>query len=282
MAQFDLALTALTFPDPTPDRAIQTGVALARRLGGELALLALRVRVPVPRRALAGAAMGFEELALEEEGLSRAAAQQLGDVAECAAAREGQPLRLASISGVLLEESEALMLAARTRDLCLLPIGPSVAASRGVAEAVLLGSGRPVLVYSEDLVLAPASRFATVAIAWDGGERAARAVGDALPVLKAAGQVRVFVAADSLLAHGGADATDLLAYLARHGITAVVDHWPLSGHSAASVLETYVGETGIDLLVMGAFAHTRAREYVFGGVTRRVLEAPFCPTFMSH
>ena len=282
MALHDLALIALTFPDPTPDRALQAGAALARRIGGDLTLLAMAVRVPSPHSAMAEAVMRLDTIAADEEGQSRAAAQQIGDVAQAAAAREGLPLRRATLTGVLFEEGEALARAARTYDLSLLPIGPAASASRSVAEAVLLGGGRPVLLYAEDLVLAPANRFASIAIAWDGGARAARAVADALPLRKSADQVRVFVAADSLQGQGGADASDLLAHLDRHGICALVDHWPLAGRSAAAVREEYVRATSVELLVMGAYAHAPAREVVFGGGTRRVLSGPFCPTLMSH
>lgn len=84
--------------------------------------------------------------------------------------------------------------AARTYDLCLTPQGVAVEGDRSLAEAVLFGSGRPVLLYPDDQEIAPGSGIGKVAIAWDGSARAARAVADALPLLARASEVRVFVA----------------------------------------------------------------------------------------
>lgn len=282
MAYRDLLLTALTYPDATPDRAIRSGVALAKRLGGELTLLAVRTDIPAMRNALANALVRLDEIAEEEEARSAAAAQLEAVCARIAAEAAGTAICTQSVVARLFEEAEAVARAARTRDLTLVAIGPAVLADRDLAETVLFGSGRPVLAYPEGEEIAPADGFGTVAIAWDGSARAARAVADALPLLHRAKSVRIFVAIGEKAQAAEGAAADLVRHLRAHGVAAKVDERVARGDSIGRRLADYITETRPDLLVMGAFGHARLREFVLGGATQAILEAPPCPVLMSH
>ena len=282
MAYRDLLLTALTYPDATPDRAIRSGVALAKRLGGDLTLLTVRVDIPAIKNALANALVHLDQIAELEEARSAATAQLEAVCARVAAEAAGAEIHTETIVAKLFEEAGAIARAARTRDLTLVAIGPAVQADRDLAETVLFGSGRPVLVYAEAQEVAPADGFGTVAIAWDTGARAARAVADALPLLHRAKAVRIFTALGEKPQAVKGAADDLVRHLRAHGIVAEVDERVAHGKSIGHRLADYVAEVRPDLLVMGAFGHARLREFVLGGATQAMLEAPPCPVLMSH
>jgi nucleotide-binding universal stress UspA family protein len=278
----DLMLGALSYPDATPDKAVRSGVALAKRLGGDLWLASVRVDIPALRSRLADALVRIDQMIQQEEGRSLESARHIEACARLAAEEAGVKLESQILTARLYEEGAVLCGPARTRDACLLPSGPAVLADRALAEAVLFGSGRPVLVYPEDAEVTPGEGFEAVAIAWDGGARAARAVADALPALARAKTVRILVVTDEKpQAHEGV-AEDLVRHLATHGIEAAVDHWPAAGRRIGPAIADYVAAQGVDLLVMGGFGHARLKEFVLGGATAGVLEAPPCPVLMAH
>ena len=282
MAYRDLLLTALTYPDATPEHAVRSGVAPAKRLGGELTLLTVRVDIPPMKNALANALIHLDQLAKLEEARSAAAAQLEAVCARLAADQAGAVIHTECVVAKLFQEADAITRAARTHDLTLVAIGPAVQADRELAEVVLFGSGRPVLVYPEGHEVVPADGFDTVAIAWDGGSRAARAVADALPALRRAKAIRIFAAIGEKpqVVEGGAH--DLVRHLSAHGITATVDERVAHDQSIGYRLAEYVAATRPELLVMGGFGHARIREFILGGATQSVLEAPPCPVLMSH
>lgn len=282
MAYRDLLLATLTYPDPTPNRAIRGGVALARRFGGDLTLLTVQVDIPTMTNVLANALVHLDQAAREAEARSAAVAQLEATCARIAADDAGRTIRTDTVIAPLFEEADAVCYAARTRDVVMAPVGPSVLASRGLAEAVLFGSGRPVLIYPEDREVAPAEDFDHVAIAWDGGARAARAVADAMPLLQRAKAVRIFTAlGDKPQAVKGC-AVDLVRHLAAHGIAATLDEQLAHDETIGHRFQAYVAATKPDLLVMGGFGHSRLREFVLGGATEAILRDPPCPVLLSH
>ncbi len=278
----DLLLPALTYPDPTPDRALRSGVALARRLGGELTLLPLQVDLPELRNPIANALIDLDHKARLEEARSAAAASLESVCGRIAAEEAGVPIRVEPFAAKLYEEIDEIARAARTRDLCLVPVGPATPEARGVAEAVLFASGRPMIIYPEDLEITPADGFGKVALAWDGSPRAARAVADALPTLARAQDVRIFVGTGEKPAAMAGLANDLVRHLSAHGVAARVDEVPAEARPIGLSLADYVVGQGVELLVMGGFGHARLREFVLGGATQAVLDSPPCAVLMSH
>ena len=156
----------------------------------------------------------------------------------------------------------------------------------GAIEATLFNSGRPVLLApAED----PTSIGSACAIAWDGSSVASRAVRAALPFLTQAGKVAILAAERSDLGRAG-DPQRLVDYLQWHGVTASVEKISTgvekisAGHRAISgaLTETARG-LGSDLLIMGAYGHSRMREMVLGGVTHDILRnLPTLPVLMAH
>lgn len=146
-------------------------------------------------------------------------------------------------------------------------------------EASLFGSGRPLLLAP---LAEPASIGGTVAVAWDGGSAAARAVDAALPFLGRADKVAI-LSADNPDEGRAANPERLSEYLGLHGITSTVWTIPVSGQAIAKALMGRAKDGGCDLLVMGAYGHSRVREMVWGGVTLDVLrQPPALPILMAH
>ena len=151
-----------------------------------------------------------------------------------------------------------------------------------IIEGALFASGKPLL-------LMPGAGSATLApqrmlIAWDARVEAARSVYAALDMLRAAKDVRVVIV-DPIAggtAHGAEPGADLGTYLSRHGIKASVDRVPSQNLPVADVLRRCARDFDSQMLVMGAYGHSRLRERIFGGVTKSVLETPFLPVFLAR
>jgi len=145
--------------------------------------------------------------------------------------------------------------------------------------ALLLTSGRPVLVVPEvETLPVPGTR---IVLAWNGTRESARAVADALPILREAGAVQVLqvgTKSDSDL--------DSLSEIGRHllraGIRAETKALRAPDHDAGAVILGAAGEFGADLLVMGGYGHSRMREVVLGGATRHILKHAATCVMLSH
>lgn len=178
-----------------------------------------------------------------------------------------------------------LALQARYADLCILgqfdPDSSAPGALPYVAETVLLNSPAPALIvpYAGEF----GGDFHRPLVAWDGSLQASRAVRGALPLLAAAGhaEVLVFNAEGAPEPHGEQPGADLALYLARHGIQVNVTERRIDGGTGEALLSA-AADLDADLLVMGAYGHTRFREIVLGGVTRTVLQAMTVPALMAH
>jgi nucleotide-binding universal stress UspA family protein len=162
------------------------------------------------------------------------------------------------------------------------PDDPEAALFQPRAEDVALAVGRPVLVVPYAGSFADCGR--RVLVAWDASRVATRAVNDAMPLLAAAEAVTVLTVdpgADAR-AHGEVPGMDIALHLARHGVKASVETTVSGGIGVGNTLLSRASDLGADLLVMGAYGHTRLRELLLGGATRTVLESMTLPVLMSH
>jgi nucleotide-binding universal stress UspA family protein len=151
-----------------------------------------------------------------------------------------------------------------------------------VVAATVMGSGRPILVvpFAGDF---PALGQ-RVLVAWNASREAARAVNDALPLLREAAAVTVLAVNPrrGIGGHGDVPAADIALHLARHGVRAEAAHTVADDIPDGEALLSYAADIGADLIVAGAYGHSRARELVFGGVTRTLLIEMTAPVFLSH
>lgn len=135
--------------------------------------------------------------------------------------------------------------------------------------ALVLSSGRPVI----DVASTGAeARFDRICVGWKDTREARRAVADALPLLKLAGEVVAVTVTEGDYAAERASLDDLLVWLKAHDVTARADVLNNPEHFV-DVLETNALSQNADLLVIGGYGHSRMREWLFGGVTRSVLGA---------
>jgi nucleotide-binding universal stress UspA family protein len=171
---------------------------------------------------------------------------------------------------------------ARLKDMSIVPIKPHDDQSEKIVERLIFESGRPILMCPEEFAGELAVAFDQVVIAWDHTAPAARAVGDALPMLQAAASVRIITATDNNTPAELESGAALASHLAEHGIKATFETVKIDGSAVGKVFEAYVKANAIDLLIMGAYRHTRLNELVWGGATKTVIGRPPCWVIMSH
>jgi len=152
--------------------------------------------------------------------------------------------------------------------------------SAGVAEAVLLGSGRGCLFVPPGKP-AP-NAYSTCLVAWNGSRESARAVAEALPLLSSAETVIVAIVEEGASEQAGVAAgTDIGCYLSRHGVEAEV-RTVAGWHDAGEAIVNEAKMIGAQMIVMGGYGHSRLREWVLGGATRHVLTEADVPVLMAH
>jgi nucleotide-binding universal stress UspA family protein len=123
-----------------------------------------------------------------------------------------------------------------------------------------------------------------VLVAWNASRESTRAINDALPLLKNAAMVTVLAVnpKHGIEGHGDVPAADIALHLARHGVKAEAAHTIAKDISEGDALLSYAADLGVDLIVSGGYGHSRAREMVFGGVTRTLLQEMTVPMLLSH
>lgn len=259
--------------------AIATCVAVAADLGARITALALEEDVFVrPKVIIPG------DLDPPEASGSREVSdvQQLLNAFTNAASRAN--IRAQSRSGKVPADQMASILAehARFSDLTLVPVRPHDSQTERIIETLLFESGRPLLLCPEQHVDELRPEFENVMIAWDHSARAARAVGDALPILQAASSVRVVTVADDKTDAIVQSGTALVDHLREHGVYASFETTKGGGSSIGKVLGSWANSHAMDTIVMGAYHHSRLNEIVWGGVTKTVIGQPPCWVMISH
>lgn len=177
---------------------------------------------------------------------------------------------------------------ARCADLVVLgqvePDSFSFASPENLVQEVVLGAGRPTL------IIPHTGSFPVIGekilVLWNATKEAARAVVDALPLLKEAKEVQVVVfdaKANSTMnsEQGHQPSSDIVSFLARHHVKVKVHHATSAGDIGAAALSK-AADFGSDLIVMGAYGHSRLRELVLGGASRTILDSMTVPVLMSH
>ena len=149
-----------------------------------------------------------------------------------------------------------------------------------VAESALFESGRPLILvpYIQKAPL----KLDRVMVCWDGGRAAARAIADAMPLLRRAGNVDVVIVTDERGKRDQIEGADMGAHLARHGLNVEVTRTALGDIDVADVILSRAADISTDFIVMGGYGHSRLREFVLGGVTRSILRSMTVPVLMSH
>ena len=271
--------------------ALKAAVTLGRRFSARVDLLHVApdpaTVVPVVGEGMSGAAVQqiVDSIRAEAEGRSKTAR----GVFESCRDAESLPVVGAddaiapgtfqvSYREVVGEEDTVVLQYGRLSDLIVMarPKEEGEAESSAAFDAALFDSGRPVL-------LTPAKPVSgigkTVAVAWNRSREATRAVAAAMPLLREAEKVVVLTARES---ETGPAPSELAGYLAGHGIAAKTWAFLPVSRSIGDDLLSEAADAGADLLVMGAYGHSRLRELVLGGATREVLSRGAIPVLLVH
>ncbi|MGO8915560.1 MAG: universal stress protein [Stellaceae bacterium] len=193
------------------------------------------------------------------------------------------PSRIQGVSAAWREERDDAVerMIRRTRHNDLVVLGCASGANGLPPDLIgrlLVACGRPVLVAP---ARAQQSVTGTALVCWKETASAARALGAALPLLSKSERV-VVVGVEESAGSSFDDLRDLAQQLAWHGIFAESAWLPADGRSAAEQLAAAAGHYHADLLVMGGYGHSRARETIFGGCTQHFLDHAEWPVLMMH
>ena len=180
------------------------------------------------------------------------------------------------------DASLVLPLHARYADLMV--IGQAGREDTGVAQDLpdhlALTGGRPMLVVPH------AGKMETlgtrVLVTWNASRESTRAVTDALPMLQRAKHVHVVSFTPDEADHGDQPGADIGLWLARHGVKVDVSRQTVPNHDIGAQILSRVADLGVDMIVSGAYGHSRIRELMLGGVTKLLLESMTVPVLMSH
>ncbi len=267
--------------------SLETAFRLGRDVGAHVEVLHARadprLAVPLVGEGMSGAMI--EELIdlTEKESAARAVkAREMFDRAREAAgvAVAETPAKTGPTTGwieAVGSEDEILVQRGRLADLLVVarPTAHAEAPSVVAFHAAVFETGRPVLVTP----LEPRETFGrAVAISWNASAEAARAVSAALPLIERAETVRVLNVDTDGTEEDGAEG--LVDFLAWHGISADKQVVAKGDGSVGAAIVAACADA--DMLVMGAYTHSRLRELILGGVTRHVLEHAPLPLFMAH
>ena len=274
---YDFFLPLLSYPDPTSSEGLLRALDLAAALGGEVTALVHEADIPPVTNVLAEVVINTSQLADVAEAASALACDRLIREMTNAARGLALPVKVQQLR-VRIEFAPSLVAAAaRTHDISLV-VSDGSDGTRAIAEALLFESGGPLIVFP---TTETPTHVQSVLIAWDGGRAAARALRDALPILRQAKRVGLLTVVDDKTVPTQS-VTDVQRFLAFHGI----DTQLLERRRGIVAVGKFIEDTALSqdagLVVMGAYGHTRLRELVLGGATRSMLEGVKLPTLLSH
>ena len=175
---------------------------------------------------------------------------------------------------------------ARHSDICFMgqpnPDEPGVSFKNSLLESVLFNSARPV--YIVPYIGRPQMKIRKAVVAWDGSKKVVRAVNDAIPLLRGRSEVIILVINPESRrgTHGSKPGSDIAAHLGRHGIKTKIDIQSHVNVAVDTIILNYLSDSGADLLIMGAYGHSRLREKAFGGVTNTIMHQMTTPVLMSE
>ncbi|THD83481.1 universal stress protein [Aliigemmobacter aestuarii] len=276
-------LTIATAADQV-EPAVSVAAAIARAHDGHLDVLALGVdRTQVGYSYIGGGAV------LLQVGMERAEADAKAVEASVRSALAAQPDGLrSSVEGAVAQLgglADLVSLRARFADLVVLPQpydGKHGADGEAVVESALFEGQAPVMILPTN-ASAAYKQPDRIVIGWNQSREAMVAVRRALPFLKRASLVNIAVIDPPTHGPERSDpGGSLCQMLVRHGVKAEVSVLAKTMPRVSDVLARHVADTGADLLVMGAYGHSRFTEAILGGATRNMLEKAEVPLFMAH
>lgn len=267
-----------TYPEAVDDQTVLAAAGFAVSLGCVLEVTTFSVDIPRVPSPLAGLLIDIPGLVQAAEDKSKSECSRLHALIRGIGAPPAVTCtsRKILLSGLL----DAAAAEARYYDLAVLPWSREEASAQHLIEAVVFGSGRPAILVPSSA--RPATRLDHIAIAWDASRVAARALGDALPLLADGGRVTVLTVGDEKPLAGAALASLLASSLEKRGVKAHPIEITLGEKTIAQALQEKALAEGAQVLAMGGFGHSRLRDFVLGGATTGVFADLHLPVLLSH
>lgn len=262
-------------------RVLDAALPLCARFGSHLIGFHAEA-LPLPQAT----PMGFPDVELVQAGAeaARERSQALRQSFEERLRRDGGSWEWHATEGYSGNTALLAVRAARAADLIVVqqddPDSPNASAPN--SEALLFESGRPVLFvpYAGKVD----TLFRRILVAWNGTQEAARAAFDALPFIVQAEATELLCVdpRSSATEDAVVSGADIAEALSRHGAKVTLTTEVSAGIEAGEIIENRIAETGVDLLVMGAYSQSWLKEFFFGGATRTLLRSMPAATLMSR
>jgi len=259
------------------ESALGYALSLAQQAGAHLTIQAAAMRYAIPPSLIGDFGVAFVHAENRRIGVL---AERFAELARTSAGLAGVASTIETPQLVYADLSDRLVAQARVHDLSVLDLEKDAAErDRGLIEAALFDSGRPVIIVPPGSETFAAGR---ILIAWDGSAGAARTVAEVRPFLKGAEVEILSVTGEKDLSRFVAGA-ELAPHLARHGASVTVRNVALSGkNDVAETIRQAATDFHADLVVCGAYKHSRLREWLLGGVTQSLLKSAPLPLLMSR
>jgi nucleotide-binding universal stress UspA family protein len=272
----DIVAHLASVPGSSADRY---AISAAEAFGAHVTGIAFAFETVIPGTVMTDFAANLIDAHRRE---NEEAAKQAVARYEQAARASGVSIETRIITAALPDAANMFGQIARRFDVSIVgqPEPHKLARAELIVEAALFNSGRPVILVP--FVHNGSLGLDRVMVCWDGSRMAARAVGDAMPLLERAKAVDVVTIATEQAKSEEVSGADIGRHLARHDIKVDVKRVPAAGLDVSSAILSYAADNAIDLVVMGGYGHSRLREFILGGATRGMLEAMTVPTLMSH
>lgn len=275
-------ITAVLSTADDAEKVTQHALALAERHGAHV----VGVHAETPIVVTIAAPMEFPDpnAIMEQQAQAQAVSRSIENTFRTLAQRSGVSHEWRLFTGSAGYSASGVIDSARGSDIVVAvqldPAGDGP--SRADIEDLLYESGRPLCLISE--AVAGPEAPGRVLIAWNGTRESARAVFDALPLLKEASEIEIFTVDghDDATQYAAFSGTEIASTLTRHGLNVTVNSARSNGDTVAHVINRRVSATGANLLVMGAFSHSWLRHRLFGGVTSAMLKDLRVPAIMSR
>jgi nucleotide-binding universal stress UspA family protein len=279
-----ILLSLPTYPDRPPPEVLESAAVLARYLdSGLTAQIAQLSREQSTWPPVIGAfPLDFPQLMNDSVLLSEANAEVLSAELSRVCSEFAVTLDLRRSLSTLYPAPSMLVDLARLHDLLVLPVPQIDSFDRAFVEAAIFDTGRPTLLLPSGQGRKSLNWLEEMVVAWDYSREAARALTDALPILVKAKRVHVVSVLGEKGIHTTAGLGDLEKFLASHQVHHVMEQRMLREGGIAKTLADYAVEVDADLLVMGAYGHARAREFLLGGATQGILSEQTLPVFLSR
>ena len=268
-----------TYPDGNSAAIAAHVGAVARHLTADVHGLVLNATFPPASSIMGNMLINVESMVREVTAKCHIKGVALVKAMQAELEPLGVDFRSTALDCTLGTIGDAAETIARYHDLILVGLSGNDLAMQATAETVMFGSGRPTLLVPQD---AAPSQFQHVMIAWDGSRVATRAMADAMIFLPLAKTVTIAVVTDEKTLPHENPGMKLAGYLDRHGIDTTVSFVLANRRPIAGALQEHAGEIGADMMVMGAFGHSRMRDFVMGGATTGILRDLKLPILLSH